>query len=321
MLAAMAAKFDPDHPLNGLVVGEHPEPTPPEGWVRVAVRAAALNQHDIWTLRGVGIKEEQLPMVLGCDAAGIDPDGNEVIVHAVLSSDDWRGDETLDPKRSLLSEIHDGTCAEYVVVPRRNLVPKPPSLSFEAAACLPTAWLTAYRMLFTNSGAAPGSTVLVQGAGGGVATALVALGGAAGYRVWVTSRSEEKRARAVELGAEAAFETGARLPERVDAVMETVGAPTWSHSLNALRPGGVVVVAGATAGAEPTEDLRRIFFLQLRVIGSTMGTHDELVRLAQLCENTGVQPVIDATYPLTDARAALEQLEHGDVFGKIVLKI
>ena len=134
----------------------HPDPTPPEGWVRVAVRAAALNQHDIWTLRGVGIKEDRLPMVLGCDAAGIDPDGNEVIVHAVISSDDWRGDETLDPKRSLLSEIHDGTLAEYVVVPRRNLVPKPPSLSFEAAACLPTAWLTAYRMLFTNSGAQPG---------------------------------------------------------------------------------------------------------------------------------------------------------------------
>ena len=295
MLAAMAAQFDPDDPLNGLVVGEHPDPTPPEGWTRVAVRAAALNQHDIWTLRGVGIKEEQLPMVLGCDAAGIDPDGNEVIVHGVLSSDDWREDETLDPKRSLLSEIHDGTCAEYVIVPRRNLVAKPASLSFAAAACLPTAWLTAYRMLFTNSGATPGSTVLVQGAGGGVATALIALGAAAGYRVWVTSRSEEKRARAGELGADAAFETGARLPERVDAVMETVGAPTWNHSLKALRPGGVLVVAGATAGAEPVEDLRRIFFLQLRVIGSTMGTRDELLRLARLCETTGIQPVIDAT--------------------------
>ena len=155
MLAVLADEVRRRRSARGPRVGERPNPTPPDGWARVAVKAAALNQHDIWTLRGVGITEDRLPMVLGCDAAGIDDDGNEVIVHAVLSSDDWRGDETLDPKRSLLSEIHDGTLAEYVVVPRRNLVPKPPALSFDEAACLPTAWLTAYRMLFTNSARRP----------------------------------------------------------------------------------------------------------------------------------------------------------------------
>src|SRR5437764_15462810 len=140
-------------------------------------------------------------MILGCDAAGLDEDGNEVVVHSVISDPDWRGDETMDPKRSLLSERTPGTFAERVAVPRRNLLPKPPELSFEQAACLPTAWLTAYRMLFTRGGARPGMTVLVQGASGGVSTALIVLGRAAGLRVWVTSRSVEKGQAALELGA------------------------------------------------------------------------------------------------------------------------
>jgi len=141
------------------------------------------------------------------------------------------GDETLDPRRSLLSERYQGTFAEKVAVPKRNLLPKPAALSFEEAACLPTAYLTAYRMLFDKSGAQPGATVLVQGAGGGVATALILLGRAAGYRMWVTSRSEAKREAALKLGADQAFATGARLPERVDVVMETVGEATWSQVL------------------------------------------------------------------------------------------
>ena len=180
MLAASAVRFDPDDPLTGLEVGERDAPEPPAGWVAVRLRAAALNHHDLWSLRGVGLSAEALPMVLGCDGAGVDPDGNEVIVHSVIGDPDFRGDETLDPKRSLLSERHDGTLADVVVVPRRNLVPKPAGLSWEEAACLPTAWLTAYRMLFTKSGVQPGGTVLVQGAGGGVSTALVAIGHAAG---------------------------------------------------------------------------------------------------------------------------------------------
>src|SRR4051794_18849298 len=248
MLAAYALSLNPDDPPGGLVIGERPEPAAPDGWATVSVRAAALNHHDVWSLKGQGLREDQLPMVLGCDAAGVDEDGNEVIVHAVISSPDWREDETLDPSRTLLSEKHQGALAQRVVVPRRNLVPKPPELSFEEAACLPTAWLTAYRMLFTRGAVKPGATVLVQGAGGGVATAAIALGRAAGVRVWATSRTEEKRQRALELGADAVFESGARLPERVDAVIETVGAATWAHSVRALKPGGTLVTAGHTSG-------------------------------------------------------------------------
>src|ERR687889_1986352 len=235
MIAAYAARIAKEDPLSGLEVGERPAPEVPDGWARVRLRAASLNHHDVWSLRGVGLAEDRLPMILGCDGAGVDEEGREVVVHAVIGDPAWKEDETLDPKRSLLSERYQGTFADEVVVPRRNLVPKPATLSFEQAACLPTAWLTAYRMLFTRSGVAPGATVLVQGAGGGVSTALVALGSAAGYRMWVTSRDEARRARALELGADQAFESGARLPERVDAVMESVGRATWSHSAKALK--------------------------------------------------------------------------------------
>jgi NADPH:quinone reductase-like Zn-dependent oxidoreductase len=318
MFAVTATQTDPDNPLAGLTLGERPEPETRDGWTTVSVRAAALNHHDLWTLKGVGIRQDRLPIVLGCDAAGVDEDGNEVIVHSVIGSG---ADETLDPRRSLLSEVHDGTFAERVAVPRRNLVPKPAALSFEQAACLPTAWLTAYRMLFDKAGLEPGSTVLVQGAGGGVATALIVLGRAGGYRVWATSRSAGKRERALKLGADEVFEPGARLPERVDAVMETVGQATWDHSLKSLRPGGRIVVSGATSGAVPPADLNRVFFLQLSVIGSTMGTRDQLQRLAVFLEQTGVRPVIDRALPLSEARDGFAAMHEGDVFGKIVFTV
>ncbi|MGN6244388.1 MAG: zinc-binding dehydrogenase [Motilibacteraceae bacterium] len=319
MFAAYAARTAPEDPLSALELGERPDPEPREGWATVRLKAASLNHHDLWSLRGVGLPADRLPMILGCDGAGIDEDGNEVVVHAVIGDPDYRGDETQDPKRSLLSERYQGTFADLVQVPRRNLVPKPAALSFEEAACLPTAWLTAYRMLFTQSGAAPGSTILVQGAGGGVATALIALGAAAGYRVWATSRDETKRARAVELGAEQAFESGARLPERVDAVMETVGKATWGHSLKSLRPGGTLVVSGATSGPDPSADLNRVFFLQLRIVGSTMGTREELERLMRFCETSGVRPLIDTVLPLEQAREGFAKMASGDLFGKVVL--
>jgi NADPH:quinone reductase-like Zn-dependent oxidoreductase len=319
MLAVYAQTIDRDEPLGGLVVGDRPDPEPPDGWAIVTVKAATLNHHDLWSLRGQGLRAEQLPMILGTDAAGLDEDGNEVIVHSVISSDDWRGDETLDPRRSLLSELHQGALAEKVAVPRRNVIPKPPELSFEHAACLPTAWLTAYRMLFTRGGVVPGMTVLVQGAGGGVATALTVLGSAAGARMWVTSRSEQKREHALALGAEQAFEPGVRLPERVDVAMETVGMATWQHSVRSLKPGGTIVVCGSTSGDASPAELTRIFFLQLSVVGSTMGTRDELGRLVRFCIEKDVRPAIHATMPLTDARDGFRALERGDVVGKIVL--
>jgi NADPH:quinone reductase-like Zn-dependent oxidoreductase len=318
VLAAFVTEFDREDPLRVLEVGERPEPEPADGWTTIQVRAASLNHHDLWSLRGVGLSSEQLPMILGCDAAGVDEDGNDVVVHSVIASEDWGGDETLDPKRSLLSERHQGTFAERVAVPRRNLIPKPPELSFEEAACLPTAWLTAYRMLFTRGRVLPGMTILVQGATGGVSTALTALASAAGIRVWVTGRSEEKREHAKALGADQAFEAGAHLPERVDAVMETTGEATWRHSVRSLKPGGTIVISGATTGDAPPAELTRVFFLQLSIVGSTMGSREELERLIRLCVDRRVRPIIDRTLPLSEARTGFEAMLEGKMVGKIV---
>jgi NADPH:quinone reductase-like Zn-dependent oxidoreductase len=322
MFAVTAARFDADNPLAGLELGERPDPSPPEGWETVTVKAASLNHHDVWTLRGVGISADRLPIILGCDAAGVDGTGNEVVVHSVIGDPlAAGGDETLDPARSLLSERYDGTFAERVMVPQRNLLPKPAALSFEEAACLPTAYLTAYRMLFDRSGAPPGSTVLVQGAGGGVATALILLGRAAGYRMWATSRSEAKREQALKLGADEVFPAGSRLPERVDVVMETVGQDTWGHSLRALRPGGRIVICGATSGAVPPAELNRVFFLQLSVVGSTMGSRDQLGRLLRFCEQSGARPRIDRTIPLAQAADGFAAMIAGELFGKVVFTL
>jgi NADPH:quinone reductase-like Zn-dependent oxidoreductase len=319
MFAVYADRFSKDDPLSALRVGERPDPEVPDGWTTVTVRAASLNHHDLFSLRGVGLREESLPMILGCDAAGHDEDGNEVVVHAVISDPAWSGDETFDPRRSLLSERYQGTFADKVAVPRRNVVPKPASLSFEEAACLPTAWLTAYRMLFTRGGLRAGETVLVQGAGGGVATAAIMLGRAAGLRVLATSRDEAKRKRALEIGAHDVFESGARLPVKVDAVIETVGRATWSHSIRALRPGGRIVTSGTTSGPNLDDaELTRIFFLQLSVVGSTMGTRDELAALVTMLDATGVRPLVDRSLPMTEARDGFAAMLGGDQFGKIV---
>jgi len=319
MFAVYAEKFSTDDPLSGLVVGERPDPEVPDGWAKVTVKAASLNHHDLWSLRGVGLREEALPMILGCDAAGYDEDGNEVVLHAVVNDPLWAGDQTLDPKRSLLSERHQGTFADSVVVPRQNVIAKPASLSFAEAACLPTAWLTAYRMLFTQGDLKAGDTILVQGAGGGVATALIMLARAGGLKVLATSRDEAKRQRALEIGAHEVFESGTRLPVKVDAVMETVGRATWEHSIRSLRPGGAIVISGATSGPKLDDAMiSHIFFLQLRVIGSTMGTTTELAGLVNLMDATGVRPLVDRELPMDQAREGFAAMAEGDLFGKIV---
>jgi NADPH:quinone reductase-like Zn-dependent oxidoreductase len=320
VFAVYAARLDRDRPLNGLEFGERPEPDVPLGWTVVDVRAASLNHHDLWSLQGVGLGEESLPMILGCDAAGVDADGNEVVLHSVIGQT-GHGVGPREP-RSILTERYQGTFAERVAVPQWNVLPKPKELSFEEAACLPTAWLTAYRMLFTNAGVRPGDSVLVQGAGGGVATAAIVLGAAAGLRIFVTGRDATKRARAVELGAEDAFESGTRLPRRVDAVIETVGAATWSHSVKSLRPGGTLVISGATSGPNPpAAELNRVFFLELKIVGSTMGTKEELAGLLDFCAAKGVRPVIDSRLPLDRAREGFEKMAGGGLFGKVVLSV
>lgn len=228
MLAATAISQSAADPLSGLVLRDVPEPIPRPGWSRVRVVASSLNMHDVWTLRGVGHPPDRLPIILGCDAAGYDEDGNEVIVHPVIGDPDaGRGDETLDPGRALLSERHDGAFAEYLTVPARNLVPKPDWLSFDEAACLPVAWTTAYRMLFTQARITAGDRVLVQGAGGGVASAAIRLAVAAGAVVYATSRSADKRAEAVSW-------------EPVPPWPRASGCPsgwTWSSRRSVRRPG------------------------------------------------------------------------------------
>jgi NADPH:quinone reductase-like Zn-dependent oxidoreductase len=319
MLAAIATRFSDDDPVSGLVISECPDATPPhEGWEIVQVKATSVNHHDLWSLRGVGLREEQLPMILGCDAAGVTAEGREVIVHSVITSD-GDGADTPDAPFSLLSEDYPGTHAELVAAPTRNLVDKPAELSFAQASCIPTAWLTAYRMLFVQGGLRPGQRVLIQGAGGGVSTAALMLARAAGLRVYVTSRSERKRTKALDLGAHGAFETGGRLPERVDVVLETVGEATWGHSLRCVEAGGVIVCAGATSGPDPPAELRRVFYRQVRILGSMMGTRKELTELIRMLRDTGVRPLIDATYPLAEAKAAYRHLHEGKLFGKVVL--
>lgn len=322
MLAAVALSQSDADPLSGLDIKDVDEPVAPEGWAKVEIRSSSLNMHDVWTLRGVGHPADRLPIILGCDAAGVDEHGNEVIVYPVIANpDNGGGDETLDPGRALLSERHNGAFAEYMIVPQRNLVPKPAWLSFDEAACLPVAWTTAYRMLFTQAQITAGDRVLVQGASGGVASAAITLAAAAGAKVYATARSESKRALAVELGATEALESGARLPEKVDVVIETVGEATWGHSMRVLRPGGTIVIAGATSGMNPPADLGRIFYLQQRILGSTGCTRSELVAMLRMMESTGARPRIDRRIALKDIKIGFQAMIDGDLRGKIVVQV
>lgn len=322
MFAVTATHADARSPLNALRCGERADPAVPPGWALVKVRAAALNHHDLWTLRGVGVRPGCLPVILGSDAAGVDEAGNPVVVHAVIGDPAaGGGDETLDPQRLILSEGCDGTFAELLTVPRRNLLPMPAGFSFAQAACLPGAWLTAFRMLFDKARLPPGSTVLVQGAGGGVTTALIVLGASAGHRIWVTSRSADKRERAIRLGADRAFAAGDQLPEPADAVMETVGEATWAHSIRSVRPGGRVVVAGATTGPFPAAELNYLFYRQISVLGCTLGTRDQLAQLVRFCGQHRLQPVIDRVLPLRAARDGFAALAAGQLFGKLVFAV
>ncbi|MGW0931432.1 zinc-binding dehydrogenase [Streptomyces sp. NPDC002644] len=320
MQAVYAAHPSSGDPLSALRHGPQPPPRPPApDWTVVCVEAAALNHHDLWTLRGDGLPAHRFPMILGCDAVGTDEDGRRVIVHGLISDAAWAHDPIRDPRHTVLSEGYPGTFAEFVAVPRRCLHPYPQEyFSAAEAACLPATWLTAYRMLFTKSGLRPGDTVLVQGAGGGMSEALIQLASAAGFRVWATSRSPAKREAARALGAETTFPTGAPLPAPVDAVMESVGRATWSHSLRALRPGGTVVVTGATTGADPPALLNRIFWQELRVLGSTSGSPGELDHLVTFMRRKRLKPTVSLQLPFARAVEGFRAMERGELTGKVV---
>lgn len=321
MRAAVAVAQSATDPISCLVVRDEPLPAVPAGWRRVRVRAAALTPHDLWTLRGVGHPADRLPMILGCEGVAETEDGRRVLLHGVIADPDaGGGDETLDPGRAILSERHPGTFAEYIAVPERNLVPVPEAIPDEVAACLPITWGTAYRMLFTRAGVRPGDRVLVQGGSGGVSAAAIWLAARAGARVYATARTPEKRAYAESFGARA-VEPGARLPERVDVVVDTVGEATWGHSLRCLRPGGTVVTCGATTGGAPDPELHRVFFQQLRVIGSTACTLGELGALLRFVDGAGPLPatVVDRVLPLTEIRAGFAALAAGERLGKIIV--
>ncbi|KAB5606646.1 zinc-binding dehydrogenase [Bifidobacterium jacchi] len=333
MKAVYATGTDAQHPLDMLAVGERPEPTPSAGWSRIAVSAATVNHHDLWSLKGVGLSADQTPMILGTDAAGTLVEdlpgrtglkaGDEVVLYTVVGSLDGRSGVGVEPgeRRSILSERYQGTMAEYVQVPDANVFAKPVNLDFAEAAALGTSWLTAYSLVFAASDVRPGDTVLVQGAGGGVSSAAIQLAHAAGLEVFVTSRSASRRERALALGADAAFETGARLPRRVDAVIESVGAATWGHSVRSVRPGGTIAICGATSGDQPGAELTRVFFQDIRVQGVTMGTREDFARLLRFVEHADLHPVIDSVVPLDDARSAFARVHSGEAFGKVALTV
>jgi NADPH:quinone reductase-like Zn-dependent oxidoreductase len=318
----VATGINETDPLSMLALRDDwPEPIAPDGHAVVRVAATSFNMHDLWSMRGVGVRADQFPMVLGCDIAGWDEAGNEVIVSGSFGNPDaGHGDESFDPDRALVSERFPGAFAERTIVPRRNLVPKPAFMTLEEAACITVAWTTAFRMLFTRGRAEPGERVLIQGAGGGVATAATALARAAGLHVIVTSRSADKRQRAVQLGAHEAIETGSRVSQPVDLVIETVGEATWKHSLRSVRPGGRIVVSGATTG-DVSADLPRVFYRQLSIIGVSGASRVETEQLLRFMEAADLHPVIDSVYPLDQIHAAFERAQQPDLFGKVVVRV
>ncbi|MEQ6139042.1 zinc-binding dehydrogenase [Bifidobacterium breve] len=330
MKAVYASAVNHDDPLSVLAVGDQPEPQSRPFWSTVSVRAVTVNHHDVWSLQGVGLSAEQTPMILGTDAVGIlDEDipgkhglkaGREVVLYTFVGTDG--AGVAPGERRTILSEKYPGTMAEKTAVPSANVFAKPSNLTEIEAAALGTSWLTAYSLLFDAAGVKPGDSVLIQGAGGGVSTAAIQLAQAAGLEVFVTSREADKRAKALKLGAHAVFEIGARLPSKVDAVIESVGAATWSHSMKSVRPGGTIAICGATTGDQPGAELTRLFFRDIRVQGSTMGSREDFARLLRFVERANLHPAIDSVFSGLDAAPeAFAKMIEGNVFGKIAIEL
>lgn len=321
-----------------------PDPAPGPGEVVVALRAAALNHLDLWTVQGA-IADPVLPHVLGADGAGEISSvgegvtgvraGDRVIVNPAISCGACErcraGEQSECTTFRMIGEHLPGTFAEAIALPASNVFPFPDHLSFEEAAALGVTFITAYRMLFARGRLQPGEWVLITGIGGGLALSLLQLCRPVAGRIIVTSSSRSKLERAIELGADEGIDykeedvgkavrrlTGKR---GVDLVVDSAGGPTLDASLRALRSGGRVVVSGATAGAASEINIRRLFWNQLAVIGSTMGSVSDVSDMLRMVAGAQMRPIVDRTYSLDDARAALEHLESGDHFGKVVLSI
>src|SRR5882762_6845016 len=320
MFAVYATHAAPEDPLAALKIGEQPEPNVPEGWVRVKISHASLNRHDLFTLRGMSGHPEGItyPIILGSDAAGTLDDGTPVVIYPMMGSADWRGDETLDPAWHIPSEFIPGTFADYTVVPKRNAIPLPANLSPLHASVLGTAWLTAYRALFTKSGLRAGQTVLVQGASGGMATALIQIGRAAGFEVWATSRTEEGRAKAKTLGAHECFSSNEPLPRKVPAVIDNVGSASWAHSMSSLARGGTLVTVGGTTGFEVPLNLLPVFADQLTITGSIMGTLEDMENMVRLIAQAEIEPEIGVVLPMERAEEGFRTMWEGKTHGKTV---
>jgi NADPH:quinone reductase-like Zn-dependent oxidoreductase len=298
---------------------EAPDPSPSEGEVLVRLRAASLNRIDLWLRKGQPSVPK--PRILGSDGAGERVDTGERVVL----------NPGLDDGALIVGEHIDGTNAELIAVPGDYVHPIPPGMSFEEAAAFPLVFETAYRMLVTKAAVRQGEWVLVWGVGGGVATASLAIAKALGARVLATSSSDSKLERARDLGADAVVnhasgDVAAAVDEAtggagVDVVVEHVGEATWKTSLAVVRAAGRVVVCGATTGANPPAQLHRVWWKQLTILGSTMGTREDFAGAYDLVAAGNARPVVDEVFPLAEARAAHERLERGEQFGKIVLSI
>jgi NADPH:quinone reductase-like Zn-dependent oxidoreductase len=298
---------------------EAPDPSPSEGEVLVRLRAASLNRIDLWLRKGQPSVPK--PRILGSDGAGERVDTGERVVL----------NPGLDDGALIVGEHIDGTNAELIAVPGDYVHPIPPGMSFEEAAAFPLVFETAYRMLVTKAAVRQGEWVLVWGVGGGVATASLAIAKALGARVLATSSSDAKLERARDLGADAVVnhasgDVAAAVDEAtggagVDVVVEHVGEATWKTSLAVVRAAGRVVVCGATTGANPPAQLHRVWWKQLTILGSTMGTREDFAGAYGLVAAGSARPVVDEVFPLAEARAAHERLERGEQFGKIVLSI
>jgi NADPH:quinone reductase-like Zn-dependent oxidoreductase len=303
-----------------------PDPVPGTGQVLIGLRAASLNHLDIWIRRG--LPSVPKPRILGADGAGVvlSGDGFEPGTRVVINPGLDHGDGRI----TVVGEHTDGTHAELIAVPREQVYPLPDDVDFEQAAAFPLVFETAYRMLSTKAHLQAGEWVLVWGIGSGVSTAALAIAKALGGRVIVTSSSAAKLSRARELGADGTFnhdtdDVVAGVKELTGGgahvVIEHVGEATWKRSLDAARPAGRICVCGATSGPNPPANLHRIWWKQLTVYGSTMGSQEDFEGVYELVKSGRALPVVDSTFPLAEAAAAHERLEAGDQLGKVVLRI